>query len=174
VYTQLAGAHHALIRVGRGAVFRRPPSIRSDSMAMIQPLRGDMLGGDPAANDTDPAGAALRPWLAGRPSEERLVDLLAFGLATERGLLASPDVIHAQREQAYAALATYSIRNLHNRVAEIRQEAVLDHMGRFARPMGFIKIVMANLLALILAGAAAGALYLHPETLAALAGLLPG
>ncbi len=143
-------------------------------MATIQPLRGDMLGSDPAANDTDPAGAALRPWLAGRPAEEHLVDLLAFAMATERGLAVSPEVIHAQREQAHAALATYSIRNLHNRVAEIRQEAVMEYMGRFARPMGFIKIVMANLLALLMAGLLAGALYLHPETLAALVGLLRG
>ena len=28
----------------------------------------------------------------------------------------------------------------------------MEHLGRFSRPAGFIKIVMANLLALILAG----------------------
>ncbi len=143
-------------------------------MATIQPLRGDLLPADAPANDGGPASDALRPWLAGRPAEERLVDLLAFALATERGLVATPASLQAQRDQAHAALATYSIRNLHNRVLEIRQEAVMEHLGRFSRPAGFIKIVMANLLALILAGLVAGTLYLHPETLAALAGLLPG
>jgi hypothetical protein len=83
-------------------------------------------------------------------------------------------MIHAPREQAHAWLATYPIHNPHNRVAVIRQEAVWDYPGRFDRPVGFIKIVMANLLALLLAGLLGGALYLHPETLAALAGLLPG
>ena len=153
-------------------------------MATIQPLRGELLPADVAANDSAPAlpsqagmaggPAALRPWLAGRPGEERLVDLLAFALACEQGEATSPEVMHARREQAHAALATYSIRNLHNRVAEIRQDAVMEYMGRFARPAGFLKIVMANLLALLLFGLLGGALYLHPETLAALAGLLPG
>jgi hypothetical protein len=143
-------------------------------MAMIQPLRGEMLPSDAPANDSAPASAVLRAWLDGRPAEERVVDLLAFAMATERGLGATADIMQAQRDLAYSVLATYSIRNLHNRVAEIRQEAVLEHIGRFDRPAGFIKLVMANLLALTLAGGAAGMLYLHPETLAALAGLLPG
>ncbi len=151
-------------------------------MATIQPLRGDLPQADVAANDSEPgalppaftAEAALHPWLAGRPAEDRVVDLLAFALAAERGLAATPDAMLAQRNQAHAALATYSIRNLHNRVAEIRQDAVMEYMGRFARPAGFVKTVMANLLALLLFGLLGGALYLHPETLAALAGLLPG
>ena len=163
-------------------------------MATIQPLRGGQVPPpEAAANDSVPGlppgslpsaglvpagatlqAAALAPWLAGRPTEARLVDLLAFALATERGEPPTPEVMDAERERAHAALATYSIRNLHNRVAEIRQEAVMEYLGRFARPAGFVKIVMANLLALLLFGLLGGALYLHPETLAALVGLLPG
>ncbi len=148
-------------------------------MATIQPLRGDILPADQAANDRQPAGAALAPWLAGRPAEERLVDLLAFALATERGLLATDETVPLLRDQAYSALAAYSIRHLHNRVAEIRQEAVLEHLGHFRRPPGLLKLVLANVLGLILAGGVAGALYLHPEylhqeTWAAFVGLLPG
>ncbi len=144
-------------------------------MATIQPLRGDMPPPDVAANDSaSPGEAGLHAWLAGRAAEDRVVDLLAFALAAERGLPATPDAMHTLRDQAHAALATYSIRNLHNRVAEIRQEAVMEYLGRFARPAGFVKIVMANLLALLLFGLLGGALYLYPETLAALAGLLPG
>jgi hypothetical protein len=143
-------------------------------MATIQSLRGDVPAADAAANDSAPASGEIRLWLAGRPAEERVVNLVAFAMATERGLVVTPETMQAQRDQAYSVLATYSIRNLHNRVLEIRQEAVLEHLGRVARSAGFIKIVMANMLALILAGSIAGALYLHPETLAALAGLLPG
>ena len=143
-------------------------------MATIQPLRVETLPSDQVPPDGLTAGAALHPWLAGRPSGEHLVDLLAFAMATERGLAATDDVMPLLRDQAHAALATYSIRNVHNRVAEIRQEAISEHMARFARPPGFLKIAMANLLALLLAGGVAVALYLHPEPLAALVGLISG
>jgi hypothetical protein len=148
-------------------------------MASIQPLRGEAPPAEATANDHKPPASSLGAWLAGRPSEDRVVDLVAFALAHERELPATPESMARTRETAAVALAEYSLRHLHNRVSEIRQEAVLEQLGRVRQPAGFFKLLLANLLALALAAAAVGWLHLHPASwlsrnLAALVGLIPG
>ena len=120
----------------------------------------------PTAPPRKPPGGVLAPWMAGRPKDERLVNLLAFAMATETGgLVLTPDLVVKLREEAHAELATYTIRNLHNRVEEIRQQAIMDHVGRLKRPPGFIKLVLANMVALVLVGGLAAGAWLHPEWL---------
>jgi hypothetical protein len=151
-------------------------------MASIQTLHGEALpaesaeGAAPLDHSVD---RSLAPWIAGRAPEERPVDLLAFALAQEQDLPATPETMARLRERATATLAEYSLRHLHNRVVEIRQEAVLEQFGRLPRPAGFLKLLCANLLALAVAGGLAGWCYLHPASpvlhhLAALVGLIPG
>ncbi|MFC7539406.1 hypothetical protein ACFQU2_07935 [Siccirubricoccus deserti] len=72
------------------------------------------------------------------------------------------------------ALSEHAFRYLHNTVEQIRHDAVAEHLGGLRRPPGFARMVLANLLALVLVGLAAGWVALHPETLAGLAGLLAG
>lgn len=144
----------------------------------MQTLRGEIASAEGEKERTAVA-VPLQPWLAGRPPEDRLVDLLGFALASERGLLPSPENMAQMRQRATAMLAEYSIRHLHNKVAEIRQEAIMEQLGRTPRPPGLLKLLLANLLALTLAAALGGWLYLNqdswlPQTLAALAGLFPG
>jgi hypothetical protein len=117
---------------------------------------------------------ALEAFRAGRSDTERTADLLAFAIATERGLPQTPDGIERARQDADAALGDYSLRYLHNHVAELRQEAIAEHLGRLRKPPGFFGLVIANLFALALAGALSFLAWKHPEVLTAAAGLLGG
>lgn len=110
----------------------------------------------------------------GRPAEARLVDLVAFAIAAESGRPATPEAVGELREQASAALSEHAFRYLHNQVEQIRRDAVAEELGRIARPLGFGKLLLANLLAIGLAGLVGTWLALHPATLAGLAGLLAG
>ncbi len=121
-----------------------------------------------------PAGPSLAAFRAGRSDADRTADLLAFAIATERGLAATPDAVERARREADAALGDYSVRYLHNNVGQIRQEAVAEHLGRLRPPPGFPRLVAANLVALVAAGAAAAWLWKRPDVQAALSGLLGG
>lgn len=115
-----------------------------------------------------PDPAAFR----GSPGEEdALVSQLAFARAIERGETApAPETIAALRAQATADLSDFAFRYLHNRVEEVRRDAVASLLSQLGRPPGFARLVLANLIALALAGAAGLWLATHPETLAGLIG----
>jgi hypothetical protein len=120
-------------------------------------------------------GPALDAFRAGRSEAERTADLLAFAIATERGLAQTPDAVERARREADAALGDYSLRYLHNTVEQIRQEAVATHLGRLRRPPGFPRLVLANLVALAAAaGGVVAWLYTRPDLRAAFAGLIGG
>ncbi len=135
-------------------------------MAMTEPSRTETAG---AA-----AGAPLLPgpdaFRAGDSEEDRLVAQLAFAMAAERGLAASPETVESLRTQAAATLSAFAFRYLHNRVEEIRREAVAAQLGRIGRPPGFLRLVLANLAALAIAAVAGGWIALYPETLSGLLG----
>ncbi|TCZ57955.1 hypothetical protein [Roseicella aquatilis] len=116
----------------------------------------------------------LAGFRAGRGPEDRLVDLVAFALAAERDVRATPDSLPALRQDALRELSEHAFRYLHNSVEQIRREAVAEQMAMFRRPLGFGAVLLANLLALLLFAVAAGWLALHPATLAALAGAFAG
>jgi hypothetical protein len=160
-------------------------------MATIDTLRPD-AGAPRTMDDTGPAAGAapvaalgggtvvppaapdLAAFRAERSEADRTADLLAFAIATERGLGAAPDAVERARREADAALGDYSLRYLHNNIERIRQEAVAEHLGRLRPPPGFPRLVAANLVALAVAGAAAGWLWTRPEVRTAFAGLLGG
>lgn len=132
-----------------------------------------------AKNDLGPqpgpsADHALAAFRAGRSQTDRTADLLAFAIAAERGLAATPDAVELARREADAELGKYSIRHLHNTVEQIRQEAVAAHLGRLRPPPGFVRLVAANLVAIAIAGGLAAWLSTRPEVRAALSGLLGG
>ena len=70
---------------------------------------------------------------------------------------------------AIAALSDFAFRYLHNRVDEIRREAAAEAAARPPRG-GFLRLVLANLVALALAGGAWAFLARHPDLLARLTG----
>ncbi|WP_043361572.1 hypothetical protein [Belnapia sp. F-4-1] len=107
-------------------------------------------------------------------TEDRLTGLLAFAIATERREDASPEAVARCQREAEAALCDHALRYLHNNIERIRQEAVAEQIGRLRHPPGFLRLVAANLVALIIIGAAGAWLALHPETLAGIAGRLAG
>jgi hypothetical protein len=120
-------------------------------MATIETLRTDPAAGGPeAAASTAPALGAFR---SGR-EEERLADLLAFALAVEATEPPTPENVDRLRRRAQAELTDHAFRLLHNRVEEIRREAVSEALGRMPAPPGLATLVIANLLALVLAAAA--------------------
>lgn len=128
----------------------------------------------PGAVPARPEEIALQAFRHGRAGEHRLDDLLAFALAVERGQAATPETVERLRHEAASALSDHAFRYLHNSVEQIRRDAVAEQLGRIRKPPGFVALVAANLVALALAGGAAGWLALHPETLAGLAGLFTG
>jgi hypothetical protein len=138
---------------------------------------GSPLGAPPAgtASAAPPATApSLEAFRAGRSETERTADLLAFAIAADRGLAQTPDAIERARQEADAALGDYSLRYLHNHVEQIRQEAIAEHLGRLRPPPGFARLVIANLVALVLAGALAAWAWTRPEVRDALARVLGG
>jgi hypothetical protein len=139
-------------------------------MAKIETIRPD-LGKPHAMTDVMPDIAAFR---GGRTQEDRLTDLLAFGLAADRGEPATPETVERTRQEAAAAMSDFAFRYLHNTVEQVRRDAVSEHLGRLRQPPGFLTLVLANLAALAVAGVAGWWLALHPETLAGLSGLLSG
>ena len=139
-------------------------------MAKIETIRPD-LGNPPAMTDAMPDIAAFR---AGRGQDDRLTDLLAFGLAADRGDPSTPEAVERARQEAAAALSDFAFRYLHNTVEQVRRDAVAEHLGQIRQPPGFLRLILANLVALAVAGVAGWWLALHPELLAGLSGLLSG
>jgi hypothetical protein len=143
-------------------------------MATMTTLRPDASG----PHDITPTSAItendLARFVAGRPAEERPVDLMAFALAAEKRQPLTPEAIDRLRQEASAVLSEHAFRYMHNSVEQIRREAVAEQMARIARPPGFGTLLLANLLALLIAGLVAYWLALHPATLSGLAGLLSG
>lgn len=133
---------------------------------------GPALGSPPGAAPSPANGPALAAFRAGRSEVERTTDLLAFAIAVERGLAATPDAVERARREADAALGDHSLRYLHNNVEQIRQEAVAAHLGGLPRPPGLLKLFFANLAAIAAAVAIAGAAWTRPEVRAFVSGLL--
>ena len=152
----------------------RPDADLSRATNDIGSQAGSPPGPAPAAASGPAAGPALAAFRAGRSEVDRATDLLAFAIAVERGLSATPDAIERARREADAALGDHSLRYLHNNVEQIRQEAVAAHLGGLRQPPGFLKLVGANLVAIAVAAAAAGGLYMRPDLLDAVSGLLRG
>ncbi|MBY0336515.1 MAG: hypothetical protein K2X11_07870 [Acetobacteraceae bacterium] len=128
------------------------------------------------ATDAPPAGPQPAPdrYLAGRPREERLAGLVAFALATEAREAATDETVAARRREADRLLTEHAFRLLHNQVAEIRREAVAEHMAALRPPLGFWGIAAACGTALAVFGVVALWLIAHPGSLAALTALLGG
>ena len=136
-------------------------------MANVETLRPSPAQLPAQAGVTPADPAAFR-------TEDRLTGLLAFALAAERQEEASPETIARSQREAEAALCDHALRYLHNNIERLRQEAVAEQIGRLRHPPGFLRLVAANLVALVIVAAAGGWLALHPATLAGLAGLLAG
>lgn len=135
----------------------------------------------PSAEPLPPAGAAPSsgptpghtpghtpgPWptplldpaaLRSNDPEMRLRDLLVFGYAAEAGT-AAPD-IPALRLRAEGELNAFAYRLLHNRVEEIRREAMQEQIAGMRPTLGFATLVAANALGLVAAGLAGALLWL--------------
>lgn len=143
-------------------------------MATTTTFRPDMSG--PTEEPLTPSlpERDLAAFRAGRSTEDRIVDLLAFAIAAEGGQPATPETIERLRQQAEATLSDHAFRYLHNSIEQIRREAAAEQLAKLPRPPGFGTLLLANLAALAIAGLVAGWLSLHPATLAGLAGLLAG
>jgi hypothetical protein len=135
-------------------------------LATIETLRPESQL-PPAGGVAEPR-AALAAFRSGR-DEERLTDLLAFALATDAGEAAGAggEAVARHRREAERELHDHAFRFLHNRVEEIRREAVAEHVSRQPRPPGFLRLVLANLVAIGIAGAAGLWLSEHPDAIAA-------
>lgn len=126
-------------------------------MPKVETLRPDMNTPPPQAA---PALSAFAPEGPGR-----LAGLLAFALAVEAGAPATPEEIARLRARAAAELDAHAVTTMHNRIQEIRQEAVVEHLAHLPRPLGFFGAFCASLLALLLGAAAAAWLSGHGEML---------
>lgn len=100
--------------------------------------------------------------------EDPIIGRVAFALATERGEPAAPEVVERLRNEAAAALSTYAFRYLHNATEEVRRQAIAEHVGRLRPPPGFLRLLLANLLALGIAAGIAGWAATQPERVDAL------
>lgn len=138
-------------------------------MSEARPSMAAGRDGPPPEPTLFPAPSAFRP--AGAGPQETLVGQVAFAMAAESG--APPQDAAAMqdlRDKAAAALSDFAFRYLHNQAEEIRREAAAEATAAAARGPGFAALVLANLLALVLAGGAAYLLFGPPHLLAGLAG----
>ncbi|MFZ4408484.1 MAG: hypothetical protein ACOYOH_14155 [Paracraurococcus sp.] len=143
-------------------------------MATTTALRPDTSGPTDIPVTPNQPPRELAAYREGRPSEERLADLVAFALATEGNHPSTPDGIERSRQAAQAALSDHAFRYLHNSIDQIRREAAAEQMARTPRPPGFGSMLLANLVALAIAGLGFGWIALHPATLSGIAGFLAG
>ena len=145
-------------------------------MATVETLRPDNpMASGPAPTSTGRTPPPQLSSFRSDRSEDRLADLLAYALAVEAQEAArpgeddrappGPEAVELLREQAQRELHDHAFRFLHNRVEEIRAEAVADTLVRHPKPPGFLALVLANLLALAIAGVAADWLHGHPDLL---------
>jgi len=129
-------------------------------------LRMEPVAAEPPALDP----AAFR---AGRDPEDAaaaLIDRVAFALAVERRTPPSTEALTQLRNEATVAATSFAFRHLHNTMAEIRQQAVAEHLAGLRKPPTFGAMVLAALLGSLPVAAAALWLAAHPERLAALFG----
>jgi hypothetical protein len=122
------------------------------------------------ANDR-PAGAEtpatpplpVRAFLSGK-ADDLVIDLLAYALYARdreaRGPVAAEgngedDPVLRFRREANADLTNFTFRFFHNKVEEIRNTAVREHLGGLPRPPGFLRLVGASAVAVAGVGAAA-------------------
>jgi len=143
-------------------------------MATTSALRPEMPGPTDIPLTPGPSARDIGIYVAGRPPEERILGLLAFAIATEAGHPLTAEGVEQSRQVAGSALSDHAFRYLHNSIDEIRREAAAEQLAKLPRPPGFGTILLANLVALAIAGGLATWLALHPATLAGLAGLLAG
>lgn len=109
------------------------------------------------------------------PRDSRLQGLLAFALAAEGGdAVATPEVVRSRSAEAERLLTEHAYRLLHNRVDEIRRDAVAEHMAALRPPLGFWGVAAACLAALAVFGLGALWLVAHPQALASAVALLGG
>jgi hypothetical protein len=92
-----------------------------------------------------PAAPCLEDFLTGR-EDDRLRDLLAFGMAVQAARPTDPD---AMRNKAEAELQAHAFRTLHNQAEAIRLEAARDQLARTRQSLGFTGSFVASLLALL-------------------------
>lgn len=140
-------------------------------MASVETFRPGASGADAAEAAPFPIDPAA---FQGGPGADRLTGLVAFALAAERQADASADTVARLRQEAEVALTDHAFRTLHNNVERLQRDAVREQLGHLPRPPGFLRLVAANLVALVLVAAAAGWIALHPQTLAGITGLLAG
>jgi len=131
-----------------------PPAARvaAPAPAAAKPAQPQPTAPQPAAAEA-PTAPALRDFLAG--PDTRLRDLVAFALAAEAGRPVPPAGVEGLRNKAEADLQAHAFRLLHNQVETIRREAVAEQMARMSRGLSFSGVVIANLLALAVAGVVA-------------------
>jgi hypothetical protein len=128
---------------------------------------------EPTARPAEPVIRAVEPALPGTAAflsgaETRLRDLLAFALAAEGGKPVGPGDVAALRQKAEAELEAYAFRTLHNRVEAIRLEAMQEQVARLRGGPGLIRLVFANLVALLIAAGLGFAAWRYQADLLAL------
>lgn len=116
-----------------------------------------------AAADVATPALPVRAFLSGR-ADDLVVDLLAYALYARdreaRGPVAADaagqeDPVQRFRREATADLTKFTFRYFHNQVEEIRLAAVREHLGALPRGPGFLRLVIANAVALLAVGAGA-------------------
>ncbi|HZH45152.1 MAG TPA: hypothetical protein VEY31_00815 [Roseococcus sp.] len=101
---------------------------------------------------------------------ERVQVLVAQALATEAG----HPLDKSHEAEASRLLTDHAFRLLHNQLAEVRREAVAEHLAGQRRPAGFWTIFGAGLLAALVVGLAGIFLIARPALLAQLTAMLGG
>jgi hypothetical protein len=147
----------------------RPEPARSTATTPPEPARSTATATPPGPARGTPAGLDPAAFRTGSGEDDRLIGQVAFARAIERGDPgASPEAVEALRAQALAELSEFAFRYLHNRIEEVRREAVASQFQQIGRPPSFLRLVLANLVALLLAAAAGSWLAGHPDLLAQL------
>jgi hypothetical protein len=101
---------------------------------------------------------------------ERVEGLVAQALAAEAG----EELDHSHEAEASRLLTDHAFRLLHNQLAEVRREAVAEHMAGLQPPPRFWTIFFASLLATLATGGIAIFLIARPDLLAQLTAKLGG
>lgn len=102
--------------------------------------------------------------------DDRLMALLVHGLALDGGEAPTGERVAMHRKEAARMLTEHAFRALHNHVAEIRRDAIAEHLASMRPPPGFPALFAACAAAVSLSFLAMLWLLADPARLAALVG----
>lgn len=124
-------------------------------MSAPQRIRPDSAAQAASADQTESLASGLPEGFRPTAAEDRLPALLGYALAVDSGTAPTAEAAPARRAEAERLMQDWAFRHLHNHVERLRAEAAREALAGQLPPPGFLTLVAAVLVGLVLFAALA-------------------